>query len=214
MTQVHHIAVLTGDLIRSTEAGAAQVDQAMLDLREAASGIGAWIGAETRFTRFRGDGWQMVLTRRPALALRAALYLITRLKARKDGLQTRVALASGGAATLGTRDLSDAAGPAFTLSGRALDGMKGQIALAAQPELTPLHLGFLDLLAPLIARWTPEQAEALHLALPPEPPAQKDIARALQISEQAVSLRLRGAHDPALRNALRHWEEDSQARHD
>lgn len=214
MREIHEIAVLTGDLIRSSDAPGASVDRAMQDLRLGAADIARWTGGDTRFTRFRGDGWQIVLSRRPDLALRAAIFLHARLRARKEGLQTRIAVAEGAAQSLGTGDLSDAAGPAFTLSGHALDEMKGRALLMVAPRMTPLHLGFLDLLGPLMARWTPEQAEALGLALPPDPPRQKDIASLLQISDQAVSLRLRGAHEDALRSALRHWEQDRQHRHD
>jgi len=206
------VAVLTGDLVQSTRASADAVTVAMATLTHAAQDIAIWAGADTRFTRFRGDGWQMVLTQRQDLALRAALYLTAALKAGKGGLQTRVAVAEGEMTAPGSRDLSDAMGPAFTMAGRVLDEMKGQITLAL-PGMTPIAMGFLELLGPLLARWTPEQAEAMRLALVPRPPTRKEMARSLQISEQAVSLRLRGAHEAALLNALRHWEQDRQAHH-
>lgn len=203
-----NLAVLTGDLMQSTRAGAGATEAAMAGLAQGAEEIAAWIGASTRFTRSRGDGWQMVLPKRPDLALRAAVCLFARLKAQKQGLVTRIALGLGPYETLGSQDLSDAHGPAFTLSGRALDAMASGLLRVNFPAMRPLHQGFIDLLEPLLWRWTPEQAEAVALSLHPDGRSQKDIARQLQISEQAVSLRLKGAHDFALRQALRHWEND------
>lgn len=202
------LAVLTGDLVQSTRADAAATEAAMTALSQGAHEIAAWIGTSTRFTRSRGDGWQIVLPLRRELALRAAICLIARLKARRQGLATRIALGLGPYETLGSQDLSDAHGAAFTLSGRALDGMKSGLLRLSFPAMRPLHQGFVDLLEPLLWRWTPEQAEAVALSLHPEGRSQKDIARLLHISEQAVSLRLKGAHDHPLRQALKNWEAD------
>ena len=210
------IAVLTGDLMQSTRADPTATEQAMQDLARAAAEVAGWIGADTRLTRFRGDGWQIVLTRRPDLALRASLLLFATLKARKQGLRTRVAVATGPADHLGTQNLSDARGAAFTLSGRTLDAMKPHILRMEFEGVRPLHRGFIDLLEPLIGRWTPEQAEAVRHAIHPDSPPQKAIAHILNITEQAVSYRLRGAHDHALHQALKGWEDDltqHEARH-
>lgn len=208
MPATPHAAVLTGDLIASTHADPTVTEHAVADLASAAADIAKWTHADTRFTRFRGDGWQIVLTAQTVLALRAAVYMIARLKARKGGLHTRVALAVGEVDHFGTRDLSDARGAAFTMSGRGLDAMKPRVLHAHFAAMRPVHHGFIDLLEPLLVRWTPEQAEAVSLGLAPRAAPQKDIARRLGISDQAVSARLRGANADALHRALTSWEED------
>jgi hypothetical protein len=52
MTQ--QVAVLTGDLILSSQAPAGKVDATMRLLAEVAHNI----DDDTQFTRYRGDGWQ------------------------------------------------------------------------------------------------------------------------------------------------------------
>ena len=87
-------AILTGDLVGSTEKPVRALERAMDALAEAARGISAWTGADTRFTRYRGDGWQMHVAL-PGLALRAALTAFARLRAADAGLATRAAIGIG-----------------------------------------------------------------------------------------------------------------------
>ena len=207
MTLTLRAAVLTGDLIGSAKADPAAVKTAFDALTAASAQIAAWIGADTRLTRFRGDGWQIVMSESPELALRAAVFLIASLRAVKGGVVTRVAIGIGPTDSLGTQNLSDAAGPAFTLSGRALDRGRFQALAIDFDGITPLHLGYMDLIEAVIRRWTPEQAQAITFSIPPDHPlTQEAIGQVLGISPQAVSYRLTGASDFALRQALRHWE--------
>ena len=52
-------AVLTGDLIASTQAGQSAVDGAMAVLEGIAHHEAEISGLDIRFARFRGDGWQI-----------------------------------------------------------------------------------------------------------------------------------------------------------
>ncbi|MFC2969138.1 hypothetical protein [Acidimangrovimonas pyrenivorans] len=204
------VAILTGDLIGSTKADPAAVEQAMAVLASTAAEISAWQadGADTRFTRFRGDGWQMMLTD-PALALRAAVTLMARLRASETGLDSRLAIGIGRLDRAGSDDLSDAAGPAFERSGRALDAMKRADRMAIDGLApTRLHRGLLALIDERMSRWTPEQAEAAALYLHPDNPTLSEIGAELDISPQAVSYRLTGAGAPRLRQVLRDWEDE------
>ena len=81
----------------------------------------AWL-PDLRFTRFRGDGWQMLLPE-PGFALRLALRLTAELTARQIGLATRISIGLGGVDHPGGVTLSNAAGMAFLRSGRGLDHM-------------------------------------------------------------------------------------------
>ncbi len=204
------VAVLTGDLIDSTAAGVEATDLAMTVLADAAHEISLWPGAgPTRFTRFRGDGWQLLVTPQK-YALRAALTLTARLRATPAAPPTRIAIGLGSAESIGGTDLSDAHGPAFSSSGRALEAMpRGtRLTIGGTADRGPGHLGsaLVDLLDERTGRWTPEQAEAAAFALNPDDPTQADIAGRLGISSQAVSYRLGGAGMAAIRRALQAWE--------
>ena len=204
------VAILTGDLIGSTKAGPAAVERAMAVLEATAEEISHWQadGADTRFTRFRGDGWQILLTD-PTLALRAAVTLMARLRASETGLDTRLAIGIGQIDRLGSNDLSDAAGAAFVFSGRALDAMKRADRMAIMGlEPIRLHRSLLDLIDERLTRWTPEQAEAAARYLHPDSPTLNDIGADLGISPQAVSYRLTGAGAPRLRHVLHDWEDE------
>jgi hypothetical protein len=209
-------AILTGDLIGSTRAAPADLEAAIDLLAATADEIAAWMpeAPGPRFTRYRGDGWQLHVAV-PALALRALLFLIARLRAADIGLGTRAAIGIGEVASLGTESLADARGPAFEASGRALDAIGRTRRLAIEGEgVTPWQQIIVDLLDERSARWTRPQAEAMHLALALRAPEQRsdeptlaEMAATLDISAQAVNYRLTGAGAPAIRRSLRSWEE-------
>jgi len=200
-----NFCVFTGDLVGSTKAGAGAVDRAMALLSDAASGA-AWAGLRGPFTRFRGDGWQVLLDR-PERAARLALVLQAALRADLPGLETRIALGFGPVTQMGSHDLSDADGPAFLRAGRALDGMKRGRLLVLEAEGSPLPLqAAIPLFDALIRRWTPAQAAALRPLLAPNPPQQTDLARTLGIKPQSLSDRLSGAALDQLLDSLRGLE--------
>jgi hypothetical protein len=203
------VAVLTGDLIASSAAPPEAVDRAMAELADTVGRMAGWnIGVDPRFTRWRGDGWQ-VMVRAPGYGLRAALCLIASLRAAKLQLSTRVSLGIGSLDHPGTTSLADARGSAFLTSGRALDQMKKPQRIAISGEaMTPLHQGYGDLLAAITQRWSGEQAEAMVHALHPDQSTLSDIAAELGISPQAVGYRLKGSFGAEIRHALRAWEED------
>ncbi len=204
-------SVICGDIVGSTLLGSAVTDAALQCLNQSALQIRDWDGVEPRFTRFRGDGWQLYLER-PGLTLHATILLIANLKAAKIGAETRVAIGFGSVERLGTADLSDAGGEAFELAGAALDAMPGykRIALANWTVLREWHHSVFDLAVWIASRWSPEQAEAVALAIDPiKQPTQAEIAHQLGITRQAVQLRLRGAGWHALQTSL-----DAMLRHE
>ena len=195
------IAVLTGDLIRSRKASPDRVAATFSLLEEAATAFGAARDMDLRFTRFRGDGWQIALTQ-PGLCLDALLYLVAVLRAGNHGLGTRISIGIGRCETLGTTDLSDASGTAFFISGNHLDRMspKRQFALAGT-GIGAADIGLLDLAEFIIAGWTPAQAEAFaKMLLSSE--TQETLAAKLGITRQAVQSRLSGAGFSYFENAL------------
>jgi hypothetical protein len=201
------IAVLTGDLVGHLRKGPAATEAAMRAIAAAADAMAGRTGQPSpRFTRFRGDGWQMYLTM-PALSLRAAVVIQGRLMAL--GMESRIAIGIGPADSLGTTNLADAAGPAFETSGRALDAMGDAWRLhIAGAGVLPQDAQIADLIGERMQRWTPAQAEAaaLRLASPDRVVTLFDIGRTLGISPQAVNDRLRGAGSNVLESVLRRWE--------
>lgn len=197
------LAVLTGDMIAST-AAPDRLAAAMSVLAQATEEFAAFSPLPPRFTRFRGDGWQCVV---PAgMALRAAMVVTARLRAADTGLRTRIAIGIGRVETLGSRDLADAAGPAFTASGRALDTMARGRIWAVAGEVAPWHDALIALAEWHSARWSREQAEAMAIALTTDDATQSQIAKSLNITRQAWQARLSGAGYAAWRPALRAFE--------
>lgn len=208
------VAVLSGDLVASKQIGPAKIEAAMARLVGTADILSGMAGAETRFTRFRGDGWQIVLAR-AGLALRASLLIIAGLRASGLGVETRVSASIGGWSGLGTRDLSDASGEAFFSSGGQLDAMPGhrRLIIAGRPAAgggeTPdaaWQAAIFDLAEWVSARWSQPQAEAMSMALQFDWRTQDDLAQRLGITRQAMHARLTGAGYQALVNALAAFE--------
>ena len=191
-------AVLTGDLIASRDAPAGRVDAALDALREGAAAFGRHHGFDPRFTRSRGDGWQ-VLVADAGLALDAVLVLLARLRAADTGIATRAAVGIGAVTARGSADLSDADGPAFIASGDALETLSRRRDLAiAGDGVGPAEVAILALCEGQVRRWTAAQAEAAALALLDPDATQDDIARHLGVTRQAVQNRLAGAGVAAL----------------
>lgn len=205
-------AVLTGDLVASTEASPRAINKSMEFLASASRDIAAWQIAEnsvvgvTHFTRFRGDGWQ-ILVSAGAFGLRAALLTYATLAAKSALPDTRIAVGLSTVDEVPGSDLSDASGAAFEVSGRALLRMeRGERLVVAGNRITPLRAAFIALLDDRITGWTVEQAQAMVLALPPNAPTQTTMAESLGISPQALSYRLAGARWPTIRRILHEWE--------
>mgnify|MGYP000870101910 FL=1 len=202
------VAVITGDLVASTRRSAAQVDAAMQAIRDASRTIAGWHAppADTRFTRHRGDGWQIVLAA-PHHALRAAVVIQARLIAL--GMESRMFIGIGTADTLGTDTLADASGDVFTLSGQGLDDIGNRIRIGFDGSGVSVEDRLIaELLAERMQRWTAAQAEAaaLQLASPTRIATLGEVGKTLNISPQAVNDRAHGAGSATIALVLSRWE--------
>ncbi|PJI91518.1 hypothetical protein BC777_0346 [Yoonia maricola] len=202
MTQHTPCAVLTGDLIKSRQSGTAAVDKTFDILHQAAKAFGAAHDLDLRFTRHRGDGWQIVLMQ-PGLLLDAALYFVARLKAGEAQIATRLSIGVGPVDSLGSRDLSDATGPAFFVSGNNLGqmGRNRMLTLAGQ-GIGVAQVAILDLAEWIASGWTATQAEAVAIHLEGHLIRHEDIAKTLGVTRQAIQNRLSGAGLSYFDNAL------------
>lgn len=206
MTQdTQNIAVLTGDLIRSSDLTPDQQQQALDNLRATAIQIGGWPGVDAAFGLRGGDGWQLVLSRAER-GLRAALTLRASLRSLGKAYDSRIAIANGADALPPDGNPNAAIGPVYVASGRLLETMKDEESL----RWGAASLGAATLLADHISRdWTEAQARALAQQLPPGAPKRADIAKALGVSRQSVNRSLWSAGYPALSEALEMIETDT-----
>lgn len=185
------IAVLTGDLVGSTQLSNAQLSAAFR-LVNAAS--------PERVSRNRGDGWQVALTQ-PETALRVALRIRAALCGADPAFITRISIATGPSHQPIPDDLNEATGDVFVASGRALDDLPNGVTLAFAAGGA---LAAVARLADHISTgWTPAQAAAMYLALAPEPQTRAEIGDALGKSRQAVDQALSAAGYKALSDALK-----------
>ncbi|MCU0903339.1 MAG: SatD family protein [Tabrizicola sp.] len=195
-------AVFTGDFVQSSRLTSAELDGAMQLLARL---LHQRVPGGGRFTRFRGDGWQALLTD-PTQSLDMVLGITAALRA--QGLATRVAIGVGQVDSPGTADLSDGWGSAFVTSGQALDGMPKGLTLAiAGPPVRGEDEAIVVLLNERLTRWSREQAEAVAEATDPQNTTGKEGARKLGITPQAMSERLYNAGYPSMLYAARLWRD-------
>ncbi len=197
------IAVINGDLVKSSSLPDARLAKAFLTLEAAAAEISQWHSpaVSTAFSRNRGDGWQVFLAD-PRLALRAALYLRAALRAQGRDLATRMAVGIAEGGPPETPDLNSATGPAYIAAGHALDTMKAPVELRVAGEDRALEAVFR--LADHLSRgWTQKQAAALTPMLAPGAATRATVAARQQVTRQAVGQALRSAGYDAINDALR-----------
>lgn len=210
-------AAVTGDLVDSSAFPVDRLERAFELIDEAVRDISGWPGLDVRpensgqnivtgYARRGGDGWQLVLTE-PAYDLRAALFVVARLRRARDVPETRIAVATGQAEGLAQirKDPNLAHGPAFTASGRAVADMKSARRLVQISD--PLRDAVFRLADHIARAWTRAQARALCEMLPPGSGPRRVVADRLGISRQAVDQALHSAGFPALLDALSRLED-------
>ena len=196
------IAVLTGDLIDSRALPPAALQQSFDVLQATAGDIATWQSAPTLFTRYRGDGWQLILTK-PKLALRASFQILAAVQSLGAGHATRIAVAEG-EGRFTPPDLADATGDAFVTSGQGLDKMEHNIRLFHPKGGEKAAL--FRLAGHIAEGWTVAQSRALALSLAPDRQPHAETAKLLQISRQAVEKSLAAAGFRAIEDALTSYE--------
>ena len=165
-------AVLTGDLVKSSRLSGEMSSKAMDFIKDGAAEFaelrpGAMIG---KVDTFRFDGWQLLLGE-PGLALQAALFLRSVLKMESDSrtkFDTRISVGIGPVESIIKEKVSNSRGPAFTVSGKALDSM-GSKTLKFSAGLDSDHLwhglenGVVPLLDCVVSAWTPPESRAVQM---------------------------------------------------
>lgn len=218
-----YFAVLTGDLVKSSEMTAEQSITAMEHLRQLAQEF-EFIYPSTTIggvDTFRHDSWQWLLAK-PELALRAALFIRTGLRlhsADKTKLDTRIAIGVGTVERIADQRISDSRGLAFTLSGKTLDSMKNnRMAYALAEKVAPVEVCLTEAVVPLLdciaSGWTITESRAIYGALLGL--TQEETANSLPVSKktdkrptrQAISKALARAHWGVIEKVLIWYESD------
>jgi hypothetical protein len=198
-----HIAVLTGDIVKSTTLTRNQRNALFAALRSGAAAVGALQDEPPRFERFGGDSWQMLAT--PRFALRASLLMRAHIRQESKAFETRISVGIGAVEPLAPEGLGASDGPAFQASGRGLKALKGgQYFSINTPEL-PIYI-----LADQISKgWTQAQARVLCKSLTRPHPTQDSLASYLGVSRMTVRNHQIAAGAPALLAVLDMLEGDS-----
>jgi hypothetical protein len=194
-------SIFSGDLVKSSQLSGDALDHAMETIHTILQGHQ---NDCVRFTRNRGDGWQAALANQVE-ALHAAIALLANLRVK--GLNSRIAIGVGTIEYLGSKDLSDARGAAFTASGHALDEMhRSQLLAISGPNISNEDKAIVALLDERVSRWSREQAEAVAKSMAPNGTTDKANASSLGITPQAMSDRLQNAGFPSMIRALELWK--------
>lgn len=201
-------AVLTGDIVSSSELTADELSSVMTALDSAAQEMSAWSGTRRAgfakdggFARRGGDSWQIVLEG-VGHWLRAALYVQAVVRRLSADYSTRIAIAESSEDISPTawKDPNVGHGPAFTASGRLLTKLGRDILMghaAGGAKAATIRLA-----DEISRRWTNAQARTLCEALPPKSGTRKDIAARLGISREAVNQAIWSSGFLALKDAI------------
>ena len=214
MKHTRFYAVLTGDIIKSSQLLPNQLDSVRQSLERAIDVINVWqrglISGSPGF--FRGDAWQLLLTD-PARAMRVGIFL--RASLRTQGVaDTRIAIGLGEVERIYPGKVSLSTGQAFKISGRALDAMTQYSNLTIEiPDSSGPMRRWLPVVGhlcdSLISQWTQRQAEVVCSAVDPHDPTHEVIANGLRppVTKQAVTKVLDGAKWHVIREAIHEFEE-------
>lgn len=196
-------AVLTGDIVESTELSPRKLDKTLEAIRDASNAIGEWPEVSVLgFARRAGDAWQIAFDA-PHFALRAALYIQACVRSLDKNRATRIAIATG-SGEMPNLDPNMAHGDPFTVSGRLVESLPSAIFIdhaAGGAEAAAANLA-----AHVAQNWTQAQARAMALQLSPKSGSRAETAEQLKITRQAVNQALWSAGYLSIRAALKALE--------
>lgn len=205
---VQTLAVLTGDIVASSALSAAKLRQLFSAHERAIAKMQSWPGAPDLLvgSRYRGDGWQLVLGK-PEWALRAALFIRASIRMEDAAFETRIGVGIGGG-TLDPSDIGASSGPVFERSGHSLDTLPKHFMFGIDvgnggADSTLFHSVFV--MADALSRgWTARQAEVFSFILAPDSPNQAEIGAAMRppVSQPTVAEHYLVGNGPALLDAI------------
>lgn len=198
-----NIAVLTGDIVKSTRLTRDEREALFTGLKAGAAAVEALQKETARFERFSGDSWQMLAA--PRFALRACLMMRAYIRQESKAFETRISVGLGAVEPLSPEGLGASDGPAFRASGRGLQALKGTRFFTVNTADLPIYI-----LADEISKgWTQAQARVLCKSLTRPHPTQDSLASYLGVSRMTVRGHQIAAGEPALLEVLEMLEGNS-----
>lgn len=181
------IAVLSGDIIRSTELSHEMYEDLLYTLQNQLTLIRS-LNSKNKFEVNRGDSFQ-VLVQDAENAATYALLLRTGLRSRSKNYDCRISIAVGEDVSI-RHTVGSSTGDAFTLSGRALDTMTSD-NLRVTTLLQPFNENFELLTKYLdyhISEMTERQCSIIYLELKNKQSlTQNEIAKLLGVNRVSVN---------------------------
>lgn len=199
--QNNTIAVLTADIVHSTQMGSKIYSDAVANLQTLIS------QAEHRYQGagdiFRGDEFQIQYTS-PELALKSALLIKLALMFSSPTIQCTMSLAYGNYDRLDNKP-NTSSGPAFIASGRGLSNTRrGELSVhllnLAESQDIPLLTGFASY---QINKLTRGQAQLLHLYIENDFAEHSSLAVLTKTSRQNISNRLKNIGADLIRDYIK-----------
>jgi hypothetical protein len=205
-------AVLTGDIVGSSKLSAAKRRSVPDALSRASRAARSFFRKVVPLDAdvFRGDSWQLVVAD-AKLGLRVALFVRAHLRGNSPGLglDTRIGIGIGAISFLPQGGVSLGDGPAFRVSGQALEKMPNSRRLElslATGEKPAGVAAVICLMDTLLVRWTEKQGLAVLGALQGLP--QSEIAElwGKPVTQPVVARHLRQAGWEAIHAGLAYVE--------
>lgn len=212
------VAVLTADLIDSSLYEEEILETVLNSLSEEFEKLTKQYGAENvRFDIYRGDSFQGIINK-PEAALEITLQIKTAInkihlkETKKNKAYSKIAdfkMAIG----IGTQDferesISESNGQAFLFSGRTLDSMKNDsrktLIKTEDDEINEEFNTAFYLLDTLTEKWSTASAEVVYYLL--KEMKEREVAKAINISQSAVNQRKKAAGWDAIAGLLVRFE--------
>jgi hypothetical protein len=203
MKKYKNIAIITGDLVKSSNINSAQ-------LKKMNDEINIFLENNPNvmlpLAFYRGDSFQLMV--KPAKSAETALIIQAIVLSTTETL-ARISIGIGAASKIIPGNVLQSEGEAFQLSGHQLDKMKDEgrlLKIATKSKRhQPMLTGSFYLTENILYRWKPGQASVV--ALVTRCKTQKEIAWELNISESAVSKALKSAGWAAIKSFLEGYEQ-------
>jgi hypothetical protein len=201
-------AVLTGDIVGSSALSSEEHRKAVGIVKSVPEVFPVPVIGPVDF--FSGDSWQLLVSDCKT-SLPIALYVRASLKREKlFTVDSRISIAWGEVdmAQVNPERMSESTGDLFTVSGRALNGLKKNalmcFTLLNNDDLTMSLGSTVTLLDVLVRQWSWEQARAVAESLKGK--TQSEIAAEFGVGQSSINKSLQAAHWTEISTALRSIE--------
>ncbi|MDA3817714.1 MAG: SatD family protein [Prolixibacteraceae bacterium] len=203
MKKYKNIAIITGDLVKSSNISSDQLKQ-MNDKLDIFLEKNPNVMLPLAY--YRGDSFQLMVE--PAKSAEIALIIQSIVLSTTETL-ARISIGIGSASKVITGNVLQSEGEAFHLSGHQLDKMKDEgriFKIATQSKIhQPMLAGSFHLTENIISGWKTGQASVVSLVTRCK--TQKEIAWKLNINESSVSKALKSAGWAAIKSFLEGYEQ-------